>query len=90
MAGAHHPTLFAPAHESKTNFVERYHMSMSIAPTNPAPLLQQNSRLSDDDVISKAQNISTPSNPQGVRTVAGASGGHIRVPVRPSGPDSKT
>jgi hypothetical protein len=34
-------------------------------------------RLSDDDVISKAQNISTPSNPLGVRTIAGASGGHI-------------
>jgi hypothetical protein len=49
-------------------------MSMSIAPTNPAPILQQNGRLSDDDPIAKAQAVPTPSNPVPHSHGAGASG----------------
>ena len=38
-------------------------MSDSVAPTNPLPILQQHSRLSDDSEIEKQRRIPVPSNP---------------------------
>jgi len=48
------------------------------------PIFTKNSRLSDDDVVSKVQAIN------GVRTTVNASGVAIKAVAKPSGPDSKT
>jgi hypothetical protein len=50
-------------------------MAGSISPTDTRPVFVQNPRLSDDSEQEKARGVATPSNPLGVRDVAGASGG---------------